>query len=739
MTDLTVDQVAGRDDRPAEAPARQTLAIGGMTCATCAGRVEKALNRVPGVEQASVNLSLERAEVAGRADPAALAQAVEKAGYTASPVDDTADGQAEADAAAGRREAVEMAAAAALALPLILPMLAMPFGLDWALPPWIQLVLATVVQFAIGRRFYRAAWPALKAGTGNMDLLVALGTTAAWGYSTALVVAQGGGAAGHLYFEGSAAVIAFVMAGRWLEARAKRGTTAAVRSLMALRPERARVLRDGREVELPISMVRAGDEVRVRPGERLPVDGEVVEGETEVDESMITGESLPVAKAVGDAVVGGAVNGTGALTLRATAVGRDSTLSKIISLVERAQSGKAPVQRLVDRVSAIFVPIVVGIAAAAFAGWLLAGGTLELAVVAGISVLVVACPCALGLATPTAIVAGTGAAARAGILVKDIEVLERARSVDTVVFDKTGTLTEGKPRVADMHAADGDDRGLLALAAAVQAQSEHPIARAMVERAEAEGVAPAPASGFRSVTGKGVTAEVEGRTIALGNRAFLEERGVATDGLAGRAGELEEGGRTVVWAAADGRAVGLIAVADALRADSAEAVATLNRRGLATAMLSGDTKAAAEGVARQVGIDRVLAPVRPEDKAAEIERLRGEGRTVAMVGDGINDAPALAAADVGIAMGGGTDVALETAGIALMRADPRLVAAALRLAGRTRGKIRQNLFWAFIYNLIAVPLAAFGLLTPAVAGAAMALSSVSVVSNSLLLRGWRPK
>jgi Cu+-exporting ATPase len=510
---------------------------------------------------------------------------------------------------------------------------------------------------------------------------------------------------------------------------------------MDLRPQSARVRRaDGTEVEVPVTDVQAGNVVVVRPGERIPVDGEVVAGQSEVDEALITGESLPVTKAPGARVTGGAINGTGLLEVRATAVGEDSTLARIIRLVENAQSGKAPVQRLVDRISAIFVPVVIGIAALTFGLTLAAGGAFEAAFVAAVSVLVIACPCALGLATPTAIMTGTGAAARAGILIKDVESLERAHRIDTVVFDKTGTLTEGRPQVIEVVTSGGTaTEDLLQLAGSVQRASEHPLARAVMTRASDAGVALLPVDEFRSHTGQGVIGTVAGRRIALGNAAFMAGLGVDTADAASAAARWQTAARTVVWVADGARLLGAFAIADPLRAQSADAVAQLRALGVRTLLLSGDAAPVAEAIGREVGVDESRGGVAPDGKALAIEQLSAAGATVAMVGDGINDAPALAAADVGIAMGSGTDIAMETAGVTLMRTDPRLVAGAIAASRATFRKIRQNLFWAFIYNVIGIPLAAFGFLTPALAGAAMAASSVSVVSNSLLLRRWKPK
>jgi len=742
---------------PPEPSARLAFDIRGMTCAACAGRVERALRRVPGVATAEVNLALERADVTvagGAADmPAVLVEAVTDAGYAASwrrPEMTAGDAAARAAEAQerqrreGRRDVLLLAFAAALTVPLVLQMLAYPLGLPWRLSPIGEAMLATPVQIVVGWRFYRGAWRALRAGGGNMDVLVALGTTAAWGFSMAMVIARGEGAHGHLYFEGAAVILTMVMAGKWLEGRARHGTTAAIRELMALRPETARLERDGVTAEVAIDRVAVGDVVIVLPGERIPVDGVVLEGETDVDESLVTGESLPVEKRAGDAVTGGAVNGTGQVRLRATAVGADSTLSRIVRLVENAQGGKAPVQRLVDRVSAVFVPVVVGLAVATLAGWLLAGAGFEAALVAAVSVLVIACPCALGLATPTALVAGTGAAARAGVLIRDIETLERAHRVDTVVFDKTGTLTLGRPAVVavvplpeDRTGADG--RAMLAAAAAIQAGSEHPLARAFVAYAAAQNIAFGRGEAVRSRPGAGVVGRTEGREVAIGNLSLMRSLGVETEGALAPLAGMEAAGHTGVLVAIDGRLAGLVAIADPPRPEARAAIADLTAHEIATVLLSGDAERVAAAVARSLGIAHARGGVRPEEKTAAIRELRAAGHGVAMVGDGINDAPALAEADVGIAMGSGTDVAMETAGITLMRPDPRLVAAALDIARATRAKIRQNLFWAFAYNVVGLPLAAAGLLGPAFAGAAMALSSACVVGNALLLRRWRPR
>jgi Cu+-exporting ATPase len=713
------------------------IGIVGMTCASCVARVEKAIKAVPGVRDASVNLATERAAVKGEGlDVAAIVAAVGEAGYEARPT------------AAGRTETVEsgrqpswwpVAAAALLSFPLIAPMLLRPFGGDWMPPGWLQLLLATPVQFWLGARFYRAGWKAVRAGAGNMDLLVAIGTSAAYFLSLYQLVA----AAGHLYFESAAVVITLVLLGKWLEGRARRQTVAAIRALQALRPTQAIVRRGGHDVTIPLDALRAGDLAVVRPGERVPADGRVVEGASHLDESLLTGESLPVAKGAGDRVTGGAVNGEGLLLVEATAVGADSMLARIIRMVEDAQAAKAPIQRLVDRVSAVFVPAVLLVSLVTLLAWGLVTGDWRQALLNAVAVQVIACPCALGLATPTGIMVGTGAAARHGILIKDAEALETAHALRTVVFDKTGTLTEGRPQVVALEA--DDPRRLLALAAAVQQGSAHPLARAVTELAAARAVTAPQATAAAALPGRGVRAGVDGATVWLGNRRLLDEIGAGAAlpaALAAAAERHEADGRTVSWLARgqDGRIVveGMFAFGDRIKPTSAAAIARLRALGVDGMMLSGDNEGSARAVAEAVGLTRWVAHVQPQDKADVVRGLMREGRKVGMVGDGINDAPALAAADVGIAMAGGTDVALHTAGITLMRGDPLLVADAIDISDRTWRKIRQNLAWAFVYNVVGIPVAAFGLLNPVLAGAAMALSSVSVVTNALLLRRWRP-
>jgi Cu+-exporting ATPase len=725
-------------------PVTLTFAVTGMTCASCVARVEKALAGAPGVVDARVNLASETATVTGLGDglAAVAIAAIETAGYDATLArDDNAHDRDDAIAATDRRDKFHVIAGAVLTLPLVLQMAGMLFGQHWMIPGLLQAALATPVQFWLGARFYRAGWKALRAGTGNMDLLVALGTTAGYGLSVyEMIAAPAQGREPHLYFEASAVVITLVLLGKWLESRAKRRTADAVRALMDLRPETARVRRGGEVVELAIEEVRRGDLVVVRPGERVPVDGAILEGASEIDESMVTGESMPVRRDPGDPVLGGSVNGSGLLLVEATAVGADSTLSRIARMVEGAQSSKAPIQKLVDRVAAVFVPVVVMIAVATFAVWIAMGVGFDRALINAVAVLVIACPCALGLATPTAIMAGTGAAARAGVLIKDAESLERATKVAVVAFDKTGTLTLGKPSLAQLASLDGSSRAdLLALAAGLQAGSEHPLARAVSAAATADGLTIPPARDVRAVPGRGVEGEVAGRRLALGSMRHMRELGlVPPDDLV--AGE-EAAGRSVSALADIGaapRLLALLAFADLPRDSAAGAIERLRAQNIRTIMLTGDNAGAAQAIARVVGVDEVIADVLPEDKARIVGELRGRYGQVAMVGDGINDAPALAAADLGLAMGAGTDVAMEAAGVTLMRDDPAAVADAIDIARRTQAKIRQNLFWAFIYNVAGIPLAASGLLDPVFAGAAMAFSSVSVVSNALLLRRWKP-
>ena len=717
------------------------LAIGGMTCAACAMRIEKVLSRIDGVE-ASVNLAAESARIRyipGAVDAARLVQAVEKAGFTARVADDRSREEEKARKyAVYRAERVRFWIAAALTLPLVAQMLWM-FGASGQhgedpLPRWLQLLLATPVQFWIGWRFYDGAWKALRGGGwrgANMDVLVALGTTMAWGLSA--VVTLLGLVHEHVYFEASAAVITLVLMGKLLEARAKAGTTAAIEALVRLQPKTARIERDGVLFDVAADSLLPGDVFIVRPGESLPVDGVVIDGTSSVNEAMLTGESMPVGKAAGDAVFAATQNELGQLRCRATGVGEHTLLAGIIRLVAEAQGSKAPVQRLADEVSAIFVPSVCAVAVLTFAGWLLAGAGATAALINAVAVLVIACPCALGLATPTAIMVGTGQGARAGILVKNAEALERAEHIRVLAIDKTGTLTQGAPAVTDIVSLAASADEALRLAAALEQGSEHPLAKAVLARAT--GLALPAVTDFSALPGKGVVAGVEGRTLQLGAPGWAAGGTLADDAEVRR---LQGEGKTVVVLAEDGMALGLIAIADPLRPGSAAAVSRLQALGIEVVMLTGDNRVTAAAVARAVGIARFEAEVLPGDKAAAVQALKQGKGLVAMVGDGINDAPALAAADIGFAMGAGSDAAIHAADLTLVKSDLAGVADAIALSRATLGKIRQNLFFAFIYNVLGIPLAALGMLNPVVAGAAMAMSSVSVVSNSLLLKRWRP-
>ena len=764
------------NDEAASVPTRTVLdvGVGGMTCASCVARVERALRKVPGVQEVAVNLATESAHITyalpaeAAADSAAdmaqrLQRAVRNAGYEPRLHSAMAAAQAEPGPWAGF---APVALGLALSAPLVLPMLGDALGQHWMLPPWLQWLLATPVQFYLGARFYQAGWHAARALTGNMDLLVALGTSAGYGLSLWLWWSAPAGHTPHLYFEASAVVITLVLLGKWLEARAKRQTTAAIRALHALRPDSAHLLtRDG-EVDVPLHEIMVGDRLVVRPGERIALDGLLLEGSTHVDESMLTGEPLPVLREPGSQLTGGAINGEGRIVMQVQAVGAQTLLARIIRLVEDAQAAKAPIQRLVDQVAAVFVPVVLLVALLTLLGWLWAGAGTEVALMRAVAVLVIACPCALGLATPAAIMAGTGVAAQHGILIKDAQALELAHRVDTVAFDKTGTLTLGQPQLTAWVPAPGVDEALaLADLASVQSGSEHPLARAVVQAAQARALPCPAAQQVRAVPGRGTEGEVQGRRYSVGSLRWMQELGVVLGPLAAQAKQLQQQGATLSalaqWQPASshptsptpaqdaGRWVlqGLLAFADAPKPGAAQALAQLRARGLRCVMVSGDHRAAAEAMALRLGLQpqagEVLADVLPGDKALAVRQLQqgaqpGQRHTVAMVGDGVNDAPALAAADVGMAMGNGTDVAMHAAGITLMRGEPQLVAAALDISRRTVRKIRQNLFWAFIYNVAGIPLAALGYLNPMVAGAAMALSSVSVMANALLLKRWQP-
>jgi Cu+-exporting ATPase len=719
------------------------LAIEGMTCSACSTRLEKVLSKLDGVDGASVNLATSNARVSvtsGTLSVSDLIVAVERAGFTGRAIETSSEALQQAARRAADRARLELIiliGAALFTLPFIVQM-----GLMWTqlqpstLPALWQFALATPVQFIAGARFYLPAWRALKAGAGNMDLLVVLGTSAAWGLSTYLVLFSPDSS--DYYFEASSSVITLVLLGRHLEDRAKQNTTTAIRSLVALRPQTARIIREGGEVEVPASLVAVGEVVVVRPGEHLPVDGIITDGDTQIDESLITGESLPVERSIGDTVTGGSINGSGMIRVKVTAVGAESVLNRIIRAVEEAQASKAPVQHLVDRISALFVPAVIVIAIGAYLySFLLLSSSQAEAIISAVTVLVVACPCALGLATPTAIMVGTGVAAQWGILIRDAESLEQAHKTTTVIFDKTGTLTAGQPNVVTVHPLDMEEDELLALTAAAQQGSEHPLARAVLNRVR-KTTPLAPLSDFSAIPGRGIRATVDNRQVVTGNQRLMAESGVEQAPLLEQANALSSRGSTVIWVAVDQRLKGIIAIDDVVRPTSKEAIAELNANGIETIMLTGDHQQSAASVADQLGAHDFIAEVLPEEKAAVVSNLMGKNRTVAMVGDGINDAPALATADVGLAMGSGTDVAMETAGITLMRSDPLLVIEAISISHATHYKIWQNLFWAFIYNLFMIPLAFFGAITPVIAGAAMALSSLSVVSNSLLLKRWKP-
>lgn len=725
------------------------LSIEGMTCASCVGRVEKSLNTIPGVRSASVNLATEKAKVvfaSGLVTENDLISAVSRAGYVAKLVSSKEGAESELEKSKDKKlekERHHLIIAALLSTPLVLPMLLLPWGVHWMPPGWVQVLLATPVQFWLGGRFYKAAWKAVKAKSGNMDLLVSLGTSAAYFLSVYYLVRfgehVGHEGTGHLYFESAAVVITLILLGKYLESKAKQQTSAAIKALQALRPEVARVKRDGKELEISIEKVRKGDLVVIRPGERVPVDGVVLEGASQIDESLITGESLPVLKSRSSQVTGGSVNIDGILVVKATALGSETTLARIIRLVESAQAGKAPIQRLVDKVSSIFVPVVLALAAITIVSWGLLTGDWESAIIAGVAVLVIACPCALGLATPTSIMVGTGLGAKVGILIKDAEALEVTHSVTTVAFDKTGTLTEGRPKVSTVISARPQNE-IIKLIASVQAGSEHPLAKAVLEEARKRGIEIHDARNFKAIPGRGVEAQVEERIVFIGTRKLMEERGVNTQNLEQEFAYLSANGNTVSFVAQEGMVepLGLIAFSDKVKSTSKATIAELKSLGIRTVMITGDNRGAAEKVARELGIDDVKSEVLPQDKSRIVEELKSKGEIVAMVGDGINDAPALAAAHVGIAMSTGTDVAMHTAGITLMRGNPLLIPDAIAISRKTYRKIQQNLFWAFIYNVIGIPLAAFGLLNPVIAGGAMALSSVSVITNALLLKRWKP-
>jgi len=716
-----------------------SLEVHGMSCASCVSRVEKALLRVPGVRIALVNLLTETATISGFGfESADLIAAIAKAGYEASL-------HVSKDMAAGRPqhdlEMISLIICALITVPLMVPMIAGWFGLTVNLPSSVQLILATLVQCLFGAKFYRASYKAIRAKAGNMDLLVALGTSAAYGLSVYELLAHPG-ATEHLYFEASAVVITLVRFGKWLEIRAKHKTTEAIRALNALRPDTARVRVGDKEIDVALAQVRVGDNIVVRPGERIPVDGVIMEGESEVDEALITGESLPTSKTVGNPVITGSILAYSYLLVRTEAVGGDTVLSHIIRLVESAQAEKAPIQRLVDKVSEIFVPVILGIALLTFFAWWGLGGHTDIALLNAVAVLVIACPCALGLATPTAMMAGTGVAAQHGILIKNAEALELLHRMSVIAFDKTGTLTAGKPSLMAFEPAYVSHDEALRLAASVQQASEHPLARAVLGAAQAAGLSLSAPSAVKALPGRGIEAVIGERHLVIGSERWLRSSSIALpEALDLRAQQALDSGFTVsylVETAPQPRVLALMAFGDDIKPSARSAMASLARIGVRTVLLSGDNRHSVQGAASQLGISEVHAELLPEDKVKIIADLRKTGAIVGMVGDGVNDAPALATADIGIAMSTGTDIAMHAAALTLMRGDLSLIADAIDISRRTYSKIKQNLFWAFIYNAVGIPLAAFGLLNPMVAGAAMAFSSVSVVSNALLLRTWKP-
>lgn len=718
------------------------LKVSGMSCAACAARVEKQLGSLEGVHSAAVNLASERASVeydSEKIKTSDLIKAVEAIGYKAERAEElSVDREKEQREKEIRRLRLELVISAILTAPLLFSMLLMITNID--IPffhnEYFQLIVATPVQFIIGFRFYKNAYRALRSGSANMDVLIAMGTTAAYFYSIYnAFFAPHEGMMKELYFESSAVIITLILFGKYLEAVAKGRTSEAIKKLMGLQAKTARVIRDGREEDIPIEEVVPGDVIVVRPGEKIPVDGRILEGDSAVDESMLTGESLPVEKTAGDHVVGATINRFGTFRLEATRVGKDTVLSQIIKMVEDAQGSKAPIQKIADRVSGVFVPVVLAIALVTLLAWYLIAGDLTGGIVSAVSVLVIACPCALGLATPTAIMAGTGKGAENGILIKGGEHLEMTYRLNAVVLDKTGTITKGQPEVTDVIPLGSMDRGeLLRMAAAAEKNSEHPLGEAIYEQGKKEPGTVPEAEQFAAIPGKGVRAVVEGRQIYIGTRKLMQEAGIDTGSAENVIAGLEDDGKTAMLMAADGRLEAVIAVADTLKESSKDAIDELKKMGIEVYMITGDNKRTASAIAKQAGITNVLAEVLPEDKAEEVGKLKKQGMKVAMAGDGINDAPALVAADIGIAMGTGTDVAIEAADITLLRGDLMLIPAAIRLSKMTMRKIKQNLFWAFIYNIIGIPVAAFGLLNPMIAGGAMAFSSVSVVTNSLRLR-----
>ncbi|MBQ2614391.1 MAG: copper-translocating P-type ATPase [Clostridia bacterium] len=715
-----------------------------MTCAACSGRIERVLGKTEGIESAHVNLTTSIASIHYDEHLLSLEDIIAKIvklGFEAEIF--SGDFSEDTTQKEDRNLKYSLIFSGILTFPLILGMVLSWFGihLHFLHLPWLQLLLATPIQFVVGWRFYKHGFLALKAGSPNMDVLIALGTGAAYFFSLYNVLSgntQPGSMEG-LYFESSMTIITLILLGKYLEARARAKTSDAIGKLIALQPQNATLIKDGSIQTIPLAEVQFGDILLVRPGEKIPVDGEIVDGHSAIDESMLTGESMPCDKGAGDTVFCASINLSGAFQMRAERIGRDTTLSQIISLVRSAQGVKAPIQKIADKVSAVFVPSILGIALLTFLGWFFLNGNLETALLNGISVLVIACPCSLGLATPTAIMVGTGLGAQNGILIKGGEYLETAHKLTAIVFDKTGTITKGTPALTDVISIGCDRQSLLAAVAAAEASSEHPLGRAIVQAAQTEQLSLPPIADFESITGKGISAKVDTALWVIGTRALMQEHQIEIDGLEETASSLEAMGKTVMFAGTGGKLMGLVAVADTIKPTAALAIRQLKELGCSVSMLTGDNQKTATAIAALAGIDQVFAEVLPNNKAKQIAALKEDGHLVAMVGDGINDAPALATADIGIAMGGGTDVAIESADITLMREDLLLVPTAIRLSRKTMQKIRQNLFWAFLYNSIGVPFAALGFLSPILAGAAMAFSSVSVVTNSLLLKFCHPE
>jgi Cu+-exporting ATPase len=720
-----------------------SLKVGGMTCAACAARIEKKLNTMEGVKHAAVNLASEKASVeydSSKLKVSDLIKVIEDLGYQAERAEEiSADREKEQREKEIKRLRLELIVSAVLSAPLLFAMVLMLLNADIPIfhDPYFQLILATPIQFIIGFRFYKNAFYALRAKSANMDVLIAMGTTAAYFFSmyNAFFAHTEEGMMKELYFEAAAVIITLILLGKYLEAVAKGKTSDAIKKLMGLQAKTARVIRNGIEADILIEDVEIGDVIVVRPGEKVPVDGRILEGNSSIDESMLTGESLPVEKKAGDMVVGATINRFGTFKFEATRIGKDTVLSQIIKMVEDAQGSKAPIQKIADRVSGIFVPTVIGIAIVTFLIWYLTTGDFTAAVISAVSVLVIACPCALGLATPTAIMVGTGKGAENGILIKGGEHLEMTYKLDAVVLDKTGTITKGQPEVTDVVTLGGvESSETLRLAAIAEKSSEHPLGAAIYEKGKNEfGIVPDPEQ-FEAIPGRGVRAVVDGSEIFIGTRKLMQEVNISADSAEDAVAKLEDEGKTAMLMAVGGKLEAILAVADTLKESSKEAIEELKRMGIDVYMITGDNRRTAAAIAKQVGIEHVLSEVLPENKAEEVEKLKKQGRKVAMVGDGINDAPALATADIGMAVGTGTDVAIEAADITLMRGDLKTIPAAIRLSRKTMRKIKQNLFWAFIYNIIGIPFAALGLLNPMIAGGAMAFSSVSVVTNSLSLK-----